>query len=73
MHIIGELQYYFLPDGFMNHHEIRLKKPRFDWLLQWKDGQPEMGWSDYLAYLVPQLKFSCFCGVSGVSVAGKKS
>ena len=26
---------------------------RFDWLLQWKDGQPEMGWSDYLAYLVP--------------------
>ena len=29
--------------------------PRFDWLLQWKDGQPEMGWSDYLAYLVPQL------------------
>ena len=26
---------------------------RFDWLLQWKDGQPEMGWSDYLSYLVP--------------------
>lgn len=25
---------------------------KFDWLLQWKDGQPEMGWSDYLAYLV---------------------
>eukprot|EP00435_Cladocopium_sp_Y103_P005415 s4721_g1.t2 len=25
---------------------------KFDWLLKWKDGQPEMGWSDYLAYLV---------------------
>ncbi|CAK9020310.1 unnamed protein product, partial [Durusdinium trenchii] len=24
---------------------------KFDWLLQWKDGAPEMGWSDYLAYL----------------------
>eukprot|EP00438_Fugacium_kawagutii_P015968 Skav227105 [mRNA] locus=scaffold199:233538:241840:+ [translate_table: standard] len=28
---------------------------RFDWLLQWKDGAPEMGWHDYLSYLVPAL------------------
>eukprot|EP00441_Pelagodinium_beii_P035522 CAMPEP_0197641210 /NCGR_PEP_ID=MMETSP1338-20131121/15239_1 /TAXON_ID=43686 ORGANISM="Pelagodinium beii, Strain RCC1491" /NCGR_SAMPLE_ID=MMETSP1338 /ASSEMBLY_ACC=CAM_ASM_000754 /LENGTH=778 /DNA_ID=CAMNT_0043214151 /DNA_START=39 /DNA_END=2375 /DNA_ORIENTATION=- len=25
---------------------------KFDWLFQFKDGQPEMGWHDYLCYLI---------------------
>lgn len=27
---------------------------RYDWLLQFQDGQPAMGWHDYLCYLAPE-------------------
>ena len=26
--------------------------PRYDWLLQFEDGKPAMGWENYLSYLV---------------------